>query len=193
MIPMLFMVLAPILILGALAALAFIGVHLYTYGWLWLDGVRLRRSLAKQGRTLELREASENIRRNEGMVIVDAPTLGWNVSRVWWSPVVDFVPRPDSWQNDRLCPPEDLLNYKRFIDPSSGLAKLVDGFVFTQRVRTFLRDNFGVSACCFVHSGAVLTEERRKTARAKPGASPTGGPAERLGSSGVGGGPPSAS
>src|SRR5436309_400811 len=120
-----------ILILGALA---FIGVHLCVYGSIWLDSARLRRSLVRQGRTLALAEARDKIGQKQGMIIVDAPTLGWNVSRVWWSPVADFITRPSSWHADRLCPAADILNYKRFIEPSSGVAKLVDGFVFTQCV-----------------------------------------------------------
>jgi hypothetical protein len=182
--------LAAILIIGALA---FIGVHLYAYGSIWVDSQHVRRCLAKQGRTLELREAQEKIRRKEGMIIVDAPTLGWNVSRVWWSPVVDFVSRPDSWPGDHLCPREDFVNYKKFIDPSSGVAKLVAGFVITQRAETFLRRHFGTPACGFVFSGGVLTEEHMKARRAEPGAPPNGGPATPSGNSGASGGPPSVS
>jgi hypothetical protein len=155
---------AAVLILGALA---FVGVHVYAYSSIWLSSVRLRRSLAKQGRTIDLSEAREKISQQQGMIIVDAPTLGWNVSRVWWSPVSDFVSRPDSWQQDHLCPREDFLNYKRFIDPSSGVAKLVTGFIITQRVEKFLKHHFGTSTYGFVFSGGVLTEEHMKARRAE--------------------------
>ena len=168
-----------------------IAVHLYAYCGIWLEGVRLRRSLTRQRRTLNLSEAREKMKQKEGMIIVDAPTLGWNVSRVWWSPAVDFVPRPTSWPGDSLCPREDFLNYKRFIDPSSGIAKLVVGFVITQRVEKLLRRHFGTSGCGFVFSGGVLTEEQIRARRAEPGASPNGGPESRLGNSGVSEGPPS--
>ena len=154
-----------------------IGIQLYAYGWIWLDSMRTRSALAKQGRTIDLREAGEKIRQKEGMIIVDAPTLGWNVSRVWWSPVVDFIPRPTSSRGDCPCPREDFLNYQKFIDPSKGVARLVTGFVVTQRVEKFLRRHFGTSACGFVFSGGVLAEEHMKARLAKPGASPNGGPA----------------
>jgi hypothetical protein len=127
------------------------------------------------------------------MIIVDAPTLGWNVSRVWWSPVLDFVSRPDSWHGDRLCPPEDTFNYKRFIDPSAGVAKLVDSFVFTQRVERFVARHFGTSRPAFVFSAGVIAEEHINARRAEPGAAPNGGPATQPGNSGVTEGPPSVS
>lgn len=154
-----------------IVALGFIGIHHYAYGSIWLDGMRMRSALAKQGRTIEVREAGEKIRQKEGMIIVDAPTLGWNVSRVWWSPVVDFIPRPASWQGDSFCPPEDFLNYQKFIDPSKGVAKLVAGFVITQRVEKFVWRHFEVPAIGFVSSGGVLTEEHRKARRAQSSSS----------------------
>jgi hypothetical protein len=164
MIQQLAVVLAAILIIGAVV---FIGIQVWAYGGIWLNGLRLRRSLAGQGRTIELREAAEKIRQKEGMIIVDAPTLGWNVSRVWWSPAVDFVPRPASWNEDHLCPHEDFLNYKKFIDPCSGVAKLVASFVIDQRLEGFLKRHFGTSASAFVFTGGVLTEEQHESTTAK--------------------------
>ncbi|TAL01526.1 MAG: hypothetical protein EPO07_08255 [Verrucomicrobia bacterium] len=147
--------------LGCLIALAivlFVGVHLYAYGCIFFDSLRLRRLLRTKNRILSLREAKGKIKQKQGMIIVDAPTLGWNVSRVWWSPRTDFVLRPDSWNKDQLCPDEDMTNYKTFIEPSSGVALLVDGFVFTQRVKSFLKRHFGSSDCGFVFSAGVLTQ-----------------------------------
>lgn len=179
-------------VIFGVGVLAVLGLHLYVYGWIWLDSARLRRSLGRQGRTLALSEARDRIRQEQGMIIVDAPTLGWNVSRVWWSPVMDFATRPNSWQGDRLCPPEDTLNYKRFIAPSSGVAKLVDGFVFTQRVERFVARHFG-SKPGFVFSAGVIAEERINVGRTEPGAAPNGSPATQLGNSGATEGPPSVS
>jgi hypothetical protein len=172
-------------------ALIFVGVHLYAYGWIWLDSSRLRRCLTRQGRVLSLGDARDKISQKEGMIIVDAPTLGWNVSRVWWSPVMDFVSRPPSWDGDCLCPPEDILNYRKFIDPSSGLAKLVVGFVFTQRIEKFLKHHFGTSDCGFVFSGGVLTQEHINSRGAEPGAAPSCGPVTPKGNSNVQDGPQS--
>lgn len=148
-------------ILG-IAIVAFVGIHLYVYCYLLLDSSRLRRALTKQGRTLTLHEAKDKIKQGHGMIIIDAPTLGWNVSRVWWSPVVDFLPRPETWDGNRHCPEEDILNYKRFIAPSTGQAKLVDGFVFTQRVRQFVARNFETATPGFVFTGGVLAEEHSR-------------------------------
>ena len=142
----------------ALVVVLFFGVHLYAYGWILFDSLRLQPLLRTKQRVLSLGEAKKKIKQRQGMIIVDAPTLGWNVSRVWWSPTTDFVSRPDSWSKDTLCPAEDLINYKRFIEPSSGVASLVDGFVITQRVRNYLQRQFGSDACGFVFSGGVLTQ-----------------------------------
>lgn len=150
----------------ALLVALFVGVHLYAYGCILFDSFRLRRSLRAKNRVLSLREAKARIKQKQGMIIVDAPTLGWNVSRVWWSPTTDFVSRPDSWSKDTLCPAEDLINYERFIEPSSGIAVLVDGFVFNQRVKGYLKRHFGFDDCGFVFSGGVLTQLAREKKQA---------------------------
>lgn len=167
-------------VIVGLGILAFVGLHLYVYAWIWLDGARLRRSLKRQDRTLTLKEVRGRIRSGEGMIIVDAPTLGWNVLRVWWSPVRDFVPRPDSWQGDRLCRPEDEANYRRLIDPSAGVAKLVDSFVFTQRAERFVARHFGTSRPGFVFSAGVVAEEGLKSRPIEPGGAPGSRPAQQL-------------
>ena len=118
----------------ALVILVFVGLHLYAYGWIFFDGLKLRRLLRTQNRLLSLSEAKEKIKQKKGMIIVDAPTLGWNVSRVWWSPTNDFVLRPATWGNDRMCPVEDIQNYNKFVEPSTGIASLIDGFIFTQKI-----------------------------------------------------------
>lgn len=149
------------IVLGVLIGLAiilFIAVHIYSYGSILFDGLRLRRKLLKNGRVLSLAVAKENIRQNRGIIIVDAPTLGWNVSRIWWAPGMDFTPRPESW-SEGFCPPEDPINYRKFIDPSSGSAMLVVGFVFTQRVEDFLKKHFGPGHDKFIFSAGVLHEE----------------------------------
>jgi hypothetical protein len=170
-------------VIVGLGVLAFVGLHLYAYAWIWLDGVRLRRSLRRRDRTLTLKEARGRIGSGQGMIIVDAPALGWNVVRVWWSPVRDFASRPDSWQGDRLGPPEDDTNYRRLIDPSVGVAKLVDSFVFTQRAERFVARHFGTSRPGFVFSAGVIAEERNKARRVDPVAAPNSRPPQHLPSS----------
>jgi hypothetical protein len=152
----------------ALAVVLFVGIHLYSYGLILFDSLRLQRLLRTKNRVLSLSETKERIKRKQGMIIVDAPTLGWNVSRVWWSPATDFASRPDFWSKDSFCPDEDIVNYRRFIEPSSGAALLVDGFVFTQRVRKYLKRHFGSDNCGFIFSGGVLTQlamDKKQTAK----------------------------
>ncbi len=144
--------------LVALLVVLFVGVQLYAYGWLLLDNLRLGRRLRAQHRVRSLDEAKERIKLKLGIVIVDDPSLGWNISRVWWSPTTDFEPRPESWSKDLLCPDEDITNYDKFIEPSSGTALLVDGFVFSQRIRAYLKQHFGSDKFGYVFSGGVLNQ-----------------------------------
>jgi hypothetical protein len=176
-----------------LGVIAIVGLHAYVYGAIWLDSARLRRSLGGRGRTVALTEARERIRQKQGIIIVDAPTIGWNVSRIWWSPCVDFVPRPDSWPEDQHCPSEDIVNYGRFIDPATGVAQLVDGFVITQRVERFVARQFGIHSPGFIFSAGVQVQKHLEGKRAEPSAAPNGGPATQLGNSGVTERPPSES
>jgi len=152
--------------LVALLVVLFVGVQLYAYGWLLFDSLRLRRRLRAKHRVLSLDEAKERIKSKQGMVIVDDPSLGWNVSRVWWSPTTDWVPRPESWSKDLLCPAEDIINYGKFIEPSSGTALLVDGFVFSQRISGYVKQHFASDNFGYVFSGGVLNQAAMDKKRA---------------------------
>lgn len=134
----------------------FFGIQIYMYLWLLRDGFRLRKTLEKNNRTISLGEAAEKIRRNEGIIIADAPTLGWNVSRIWWSSDTEFLPRTIKSEEDEFFPPEDPVNYDRFIDPMTGCAKLVSSFVFTQKVKDFLMKHFNMKECPYIFTGGVL-------------------------------------
>ncbi len=131
---------------------------LYVYIGLWIAGSRLKRRLAAQGRTLSLEEAKQRIARGEGMVVVDAPTLGWNVSRVWWAPEGSFVPRPESWEGESMCPHEDFTNHDHLIDPTTGVAKIIDPFMFTQRLSSFLKRHFELETYAYLFTGGVTFE-----------------------------------
>jgi hypothetical protein len=151
------------LVLAGILATLFIGVHLYAYAWIWIDGLKLRKQLQKAQRTLTLSEAKEKIRKNEGMILVDAPTLGWNVSRIWWSPHADLLPSDPNDNSEEICSKADIENYSRFIDPVTGTASLVDSFVFTQRAKIYLKKHFGLGEDCpFIFTGGVLFQQRLK-------------------------------
>ena len=141
-----------------LPVVAIVGIHIYAYGWILFDGLRLRRLLRAQNRLLSLSDAKRKIKQGQGIIILDAPTLGWNVCRVWWSPTKDFVSSPKASSNDRWCAEEDIINYNKFIEPTSGSAMLIVFFVFTQRTKKFLKRHFGSSDCGFVFTGGVLTQ-----------------------------------
>ncbi len=147
-------------IIVSLGVAAFVAVHLYAYGTLILDSRRLRSRLSKQDRVLSLTDAKKKINSNQGSIIVDAPTLGWNVSRIWWSPMTDIALRTCKTEEDEFFPPEDAINYDRFIDERTGIACLVNGFVFTQSVSRFLKHHFGITDCPYIFTGGVLFQRK---------------------------------
>ena len=134
----------------------FFGVQFYAYLWLLRQGMTLRRTLKKTGRTISLQNAKEKINAKQGILIADAPTLGWNVSRLWWSEDTNFLPRTFKTEEEKLFPPEDRINYDRFIAPSKGCAKLISGFIFTQKLKGYLKKNFDIEDVPYIFTGRVL-------------------------------------
>jgi len=149
-----------IAVIVGLAVILFFAVHVYAYSTIWISTRKFRAELRQRHRTLSRDEAKQRIARNEGIILVDAPTLGWNVSRVWWSPRTDFIPRAEQSENDELVSKEDVENHGRFIDVSTGAASLVDGFVITQRLKTYLKRHFGLDDCAFIFTGGVLFDQQ---------------------------------
>jgi hypothetical protein len=165
-------------IIVAVVVLLVIAIHIHIYSRLFRDGIRMRRKLALSGRTLALKEAKRLIAQGKGMLIVDSPTLGWNVVRVWWAPPEAAIyKRPESWDKEKMCPDEDQVNYDNLIDETRGVAKVVSSFVFTHYGRCpYLRRHFGMSDrvadCPFVFTGGVMYErdyKRRRAAKTEPG------------------------
>ncbi len=96
------------------------------------------------------------------MIVVENPTLGWNVSRVWSAPRNAIIPRPDTWQEEQICPDEDFSNYDRLIHEDTGVASLIRSFIFSGRVEQFLTSNFKKSEHLYVFSGAVAFDRATK-------------------------------
>jgi hypothetical protein len=142
-----------------LPAILFVAIHVYSYSAIWISTCKFRAELRQRHRTLSRNEAKQRVARNEGIILVDAPTLGWNISRVWWSPRTDFITRSGQTEKDRLVSKEDVENHNRFIDVSTGSACLVDGFVITQRLKKYLKRHFGLDGCAFIFTGGVLFEK----------------------------------
>lgn len=153
-----FLICAVVLI--GLGVVVCIGIHLYVYIGLWFDGVALRRQLAAHGRTMSLRDAEALIAAGKGAIVIDAPTLGWNVWRVWWAPEHAIIARPESWDEEMLCPLEDHQNYDNLIDPAQGVARMVCPFVFSGRGRAFVQRHFGAEKYVYVFSAGVVFERK---------------------------------
>lgn len=102
-----------------------------------------------------------------GAIFVDTPTLGWNVSRVWWAPERLIAKRPEFWDEERMCPDEDHRNYERLIDTTQGVGKIICPFIFTQRIQSFLRQYFGFDECPFVFTGGVEFDRALKKRKAE--------------------------
>ena len=77
-----------------------------------------------------------------------------------------MIPRPDTWEKDRMCPPEDEANFERLIDPDHGAAKLVCSFLITQQAHKFLERHFGLKTCGYVYTGGVEFERSLKNRQA---------------------------
>jgi hypothetical protein len=142
-------------IIGAVGLGLFLVVPVYVYLDLWFAGLRRRRQLAAKGRQMSLAQAKELISRGEGSILVDFPTLGWRVARVWWSSEKPLVPS-EALGDDCPCSDEDHMNYNRLIHPDTGVAKIVCPFIFIQRLEAFLKGHFGLSEYVRVYSGEVL-------------------------------------
>ncbi len=155
-------------ILIALGVAVFVGVHVYAYGLILSGGIQLKRKLKKRGRTLSVHEAKKLIDDGEGCIFAEAPTIGWNVNRVWWSPEKKINEPDERKRDEELCTEEDQANYDRFIKLKSGSAKLISVFVFMQRCPKYLFRHFGFDTCPVIWSGAVHFEGETSKREAEP-------------------------
>lgn len=66
--------------------------------------LRVRRRMRLAGRSLPYRHAIERMARSPGTLILESPTIGWAVSRAWWTPddVLAIAPTapPDESERD---------------------------------------------------------------------------------------------
>jgi hypothetical protein len=164
-----------ILVVGVMIILALLFIFLlvtYVYTYIWVQSRVLRSKLHKSKRIMSLGEARQRIARKEGMILIDLPTLGWNISRVWWAPTADFLPTQEPPSNpspdEKLASKEEIENYRRFIDPATGSASLIAGFIFGGRIKRYLKKHFELEDCPHIFTAAVLLElqppkEKKKT------------------------------
>ena len=154
-------------ILFALAVIAIVGLQIFAYVHLFVSGTILKRKLSRHGRTVTPQEARSLIARGEGCIVVDAPTLGWNVSRVWWAPWKPLISPSMDEASDRICSQEDKKNYEGLIDPVTGAAKLICPFLFSQRLRPYLSRKFDIEECPSIFSGGVMFHRALEKKRAE--------------------------
>lgn len=154
-------------ILFALGVLAFIGVQVLAYLELFASGIMLKRKLLRDGRTVTTQEALSLIEQGEGCIIVDVPTLGWNVSRVWWAPWQPLPSPPLDEGSDQVCSQEDQKNYEGLIDPVTGAAKMICPFVFSDKLRPYLNRKFGIEECPLIFTGGVKFQRAIEKKRAE--------------------------
>ena len=157
-------------ILFALGFVAIIGVQVVAYLELFASGIMLKRKLSLAGRTVTPHEARSLIAQGEGCIVVDAPTLGWNVYRVWWSPWHPLPSPPMDEDSDHVCTREDEENYEALIDPEIGVAKMICPFLFSQRLRPYLNRTFGLEECPLIFTGGVMFQRALEKKRAEQAA-----------------------
>lgn len=153
---------------GALVLLV-IWIHIQTYIGIYLGGKKLKKKLSKDNRLLTLEDAKLKVSKGEGTVIIEAPTLGWNVNRLWWCSDRELAGSKYDFENDH----EEFIfeaceNYDKYISEETGTAKLIDIFVITQKTENYLKKHFGHHDVCFVPSAMVwLHRESEKKQKDK--------------------------
>lgn len=157
-----------------LGVLLMVALHVWVYSAIWISSRRLRVELHRRQRTISRKEVRQRIEKNEGIILCEAPTMGWNVVRLWWSPSADFVPRRELDEREELVLKDDIENHRRYIDLDTGSAYLVDGFVFTQLAKRYLKKHFGKEEAPFIFTGAVLFAQAVKNRKGKTPNQPPG-------------------
>jgi len=143
----------------------FVLLHLYVYGGLFWFGFQLRNRLRKVNRVISLEHAKQEVEAGNGLLIVELPTLGWNVNRIWWEPNRSSVERAERLRREddiEFCVDVDRRNHEVLLDEASGTSKLLRSFIFSQNNESFLRGNFGDIDVEFIHMGHVERELRRE-------------------------------
>ncbi|MFI4910994.1 MAG: hypothetical protein ACIAQZ_04950 [Sedimentisphaeraceae bacterium JB056] len=144
-----------------LILLIFFGGQIYVYLSLYVKGLLLKKRLSKNNRTISLNNVKQKISQGQGCIIVESPTLGWNVNRLWWCsdnkiPVDEEGERGVDLQIfDGLCTIVDCENYDKYISEETGTAKLFDVFIFSQRTEKCLIKHFGQSTEYYIPTGFV--------------------------------------
>ncbi len=144
----------------ALILLAFLVLHIYVYGGLWVHGLLLRRRLRQCGRVMSRAQAQERIEKGEGTILVEYPTMGWNVARIWWSAETEWEDQHEAPESHRFATPTDHLYYDRFVSEETGEALLVSGYVWTQFLpkRLVLMSSSGMIESPIIFTGGVLMD-----------------------------------
>ena len=143
--------------------LLFIGIHIYVYSGIYWSGIKLKKVLRKKDRVTTLDEAKQNISQGLGTIIIEAPTLGWNVNRLWWCPDNELTKSKFDFEDDH----EEFIseaceNHEKYISEEKGSAKLFDVFLITQRTEKYLIKHFGHWDFYFVPSAMVWFYRKRK-------------------------------
>jgi len=84
---MLRIVLAPLTVPLFLFIAVFVFLPLGLYGGLQvrLEEIRFRRRARRAGRVVNLGEVTNRSLSNVGTLIIESPTVGWGVTRAWWT------------------------------------------------------------------------------------------------------------
>ena len=80
----------------AIPVCLFAGVGLWCLGFNLLAEWQCRRKMRREGRLLGIDEVKRKIVAEQGTLILEYPSLGWNNSRVWWTSddVAEIAPMP---------------------------------------------------------------------------------------------------
>lgn len=152
-----------ILVFIGVILLLFFGIQAYVYFTIYWMGIKFRRTLKEHNRVTTLEDAKRKYSEGQGTIIIEAPTAGWNVNRLWWCPDSEITKSKYDFEDDY----EDFIaeaceNYDKYISEKAGIAKLFDIYVISQRTEKYLTEHFGHCDFCFVPSAIVWVHRKSK-------------------------------
>jgi hypothetical protein len=72
-----------VIVIPVCIILGLVGTYAESCCFFW--GLRVKRQMARQNRTMSRAELIRHLQKSEGTLIIESTTLGWGWSRAWWT------------------------------------------------------------------------------------------------------------
>ncbi len=127
-------------LVGILVMFCVLGGHVVSSN---LMKLRTRRLMRRQGRWLSESDLLARIEQEGGTAIIESPTVGWRIARLWWTPddvhACAPVEAPDRSTQRVLRHPYDQWAHAQYTDFETGRALLYSVFQMRWHRRRLLR------------------------------------------------------